>query len=441
MKNKLLFFLFSLFLLCFYGIFAQIYACSCVANVLPCQRFSYSDAIFTGKAISIKSEGVKEFTTFEIKETISGAKSKTIIVQNREGSSCDISFTQDESYLIFANGNVKKGFSSYMCSGNTMLSEAQELLTELKNLPSKGSGGKVYGQIFENLKKRKEESVPMSGVDISIRETGGKSKVYKAVTDADGNYQSVVPQGKYKIIPTIPSYANLGMYGEDAVFVKDQSCTEKSFGIANNAQVSGKIVDENGKPVPEMRIELIALGETPEPFGSEGGYSDEKGEFIIDSVPAGSYTLSVNFTSEPDLERPFATTFYPFVVERENAKVFEIGLGQSIDSLIFRLPARLKTQKITGKVVFLNGNPASEMTVNLQEDDSDNSFSYTKTDGNGNFSLEGFTGKKYNFSVNYYGEDKEKDKYFVEKSVFTLDQNTPIFRLVMKKRSGEKEKP
>jgi hypothetical protein len=431
MKIKLVF---SLFWLLGFGISAQILACSCLANIQTCQRFGFSDAIFVGTAVGVKNEGVKEFTTFEIKETIAGANAKTLVVQNREGSSCDIVFEQGETYLIFASGDAKKGYSSYLCSGNLRLSEAQDLLIELKNLPPPGSGGKIYGNVSEALKKRREESVPMPGVDMTIREIGGRRKVYKAVTDGKGDYQIIVPPGKYKVVPTIPVYADLNLYSEDPVTVKDQSCEDKSFTVSNDAQVSGKIIDADGKPVPEIRVELIAVGENPEPFDGEAGYSDEKGEFIIYSVPAGRYTLSVNFNVAPDLERPFPTTFYPFASEREKAKVFEIGLGQSINNLIFRLPPRIKAQKITGKVVFPDGTPAAGMTVNLQENDSDSSFSYTQTDENGNFTVEGFSGDRYNFGVTYYGDDREKENYFVKKSVFTLTPSTVPFRLVLEKK-------
>jgi hypothetical protein len=141
------------------------------------------------------------------------------------------------------------------------------------------------------------------------------------------------------------------------------------------------------------------------------------GEFSIHGAPAGRYNLSVNFTVPPVLEKPFETIFYPQVFERERAKVFEIALGERVKNLIFRSPPRIKAQKMTGKIVFPDGAPAAGMTVNLQKEDSSDSFSDTQTNENGDFVIEGFVGENYNFGVEYYGDESEKAEYTVKKSV------------------------
>jgi len=453
MKRKFTLFLFSLFLTLSLGSVERVLACSCVLNISPCQRYGSSDAIFIGKAIDVKKEKAKdengkelnfenESTIFEVEEVLLGTKKKQVAVRNKSGTSCDTYFAQGETYLVFANGDDKKGYGTGYCSGNTLLSESQELLTDLRNLPPINTGGKLYGNISESLKKRSEEFVLMPGVNIKIQEIGGKRKIYKAVSDGEGNYELIVPQGKYKVIPTIPAYAELGLSSDEPVFVKDRSCAEKSFTVENNAQITGKVIDAQGKPVTEIWVELVSVdNEKPDFLGDESGQSDENGEFTIYNVPSGHYTLSVNFTGEPDEEKPFPTTFYPNVSERENAKIFEIGLGQTVASLIFRLPPRIAKQKIYGTVVFSDGRPATEMTVNLQRGDSDRSFSHTRTDKNGNFVLNGFTGEKYNFGIEYYGEEIEKRDYTIKKSVFTLDKNMPSFRLALEKKSEANEKP
>ncbi|MDQ3710807.1 MAG: carboxypeptidase regulatory-like domain-containing protein [Acidobacteriota bacterium] len=435
------------------GSVERVLACSCVLNILPCQRYGSSDAIFIGKAIDVKKEKAKdengkeinfenESTIFEVEEVLLGTRKKQVAVRNKSGTSCDTYFTQGETYLVFANGDDKKGYGTGYCSGNTLLSEARESLTNLRNLPLIGAGGKLYGNISESLKKRSEEFVSMSGVNIKIQEIGGKRKIYKAVSDGEGNYELIVLQGKYKVIPTIPAYAELGLFSDEPVFVKDRGCAEKSFTVENNAQITGKVIDAQGKPVAEIWIEFVSVdNEKPDFLGDESGQSDENGEFTIYNVPSGRYTLSVNFTGEADEEQPFPTTFYPNASVREDAKVFEIGLGQTVDNLIFRLPPRIVKQKIYGTVVFPDGRPATEMTVNLQRDDSDRSFSRTRTDKNGNFVLNGFTGEKYNFGIEYYGEEIEKRDYTIKKSVFTLDKNMPSFRLVLEKKSETSEKP
>lgn len=449
MKNKIVFFLSIILLVLFWGNFETALACSCVANISPCQRFGNTDTIFIGKAVEVKKEKQKveknietakeaEFTIFEVEEVVSGKKAKQIVVQNSEGSSCDTSFVRGETYLIFADGDNKIGYKTNLCSGNIPVSEAQELLSAFRNLPSEGAGGKLYGKVSESLKKRTQEFVPMAGINLKIQEIGGTQKIYNHVTDNKGNYEIILPQGKYKIIPTIPNYAYLDTDSPDPEFIKDRSCREKNFFVKNNAYLKGKIVDARGKAVADTRVELVSVDEEPTLFGGESGYSAENGEFEIYRIPSGRYTLSINFTSKPSEDQPFPTTFYPNSLKREKAKILEVGLGQSIDNVIFRLPPRLSIQKVYGTVVFPDGKPAAEITVNLQREDSDISFSYTRTDKNGKFVLSGFTGEKYNFGVDYFGGDNEKSGYTVKKSVFKLDNNTPPFRLVLEKETEEK---
>lgn len=429
MKNK---FIFAVILLFSCAVFVRVQACTC-QSASVCQSYSSSDAIFVGKAASVKKQGSKEFTTFEIKEMISGTPSTSFVVQNREGTTCDTTFSKGETYLIFASGDAKKGYSSHACSGNLPFTKAQEVITELKNLPSKGAGGQLYGSVLESFTKRKVEYAPMTGVEITIHEIGGKGKIYQAVTDAAGNYQTIVPQGKYKIVPTVPVYAYFDLAANSPVSVIDRGCVEKQLSLYNKAEVNGKIIDADGKPVPDLSIELVGVGDEPTLHGSERTDSNEQGEFSFITVPSGKYTLSVSFVNNFDLESPFRTTFYPLVFDRKEAKIFDIGLGQSIENLIFRLPPRIKVQKITGKVVFPGGKPAAGMTVNLQRDYSDRSFSHTRTDVNGDFELEDFSGKKYNLGVEYYGDNRAMKDYTVKKTIFTLEENMSPIRLVLEK--------
>ena len=151
----------------------------------------------------------------------------------------------------------------------------------------------------------------MSGVSIKIKEIGGSQKIYNSVTDNEGNYELIVPEGKYKVTPTIPTYAELGLFSDDPIIVKDRSCSESSFTVQNKSLISGKVIDSQGKPVKEIRLEVISTDSARKPRygGDDGGLTDEKGNFSIENIPSGSYTLSVNYLASPDEENPFPTVF------------------------------------------------------------------------------------------------------------------------------------
>jgi hypothetical protein len=448
MKYKFLFL--SLFLMLLLGAFQQIFACSCVRNISTCQRLGYSDVIFIGKVVDVKTESgdasAIESTVFEVEEMFLGAKKEQIIVRNKSGTSCDTEFATGETYVVFANGDEKKGFGTGYCSGNTLISDAAEILDDLRGLPKAGAGGKIYGHVSENLKKRAGESVPMAGVKIKFQELGGKSKIYNAVTDEKGNYELIVPQGKYKIIPTVPAYAALGFIGEEPIFAKDRACVEESFSIENKSRISGRVVDADGKPVPDINLELIPIDqiEKPDPYDDGSGYLlvEDDGTFTIDHIPAGKYTLSVNYTFFPNEESPFPTVFYPNSPERAGAKVFEIGLGKSIGGIVFRLPPRLSEKTIRGTITFEDGKPAANVDVYL-EDAENYGFCVngcdTKTDAEGNFTLKGYLARKYIIkSFPEIEKDGETKKYALDSPTISLYDNVNELKLVLKETKEEK---
>ncbi len=446
MKNKFSLLIFSFVLMFLIGSFERVFACSCLANTSACQQYSFADTIFVGKVVNIRKEGedknpnwYKEFTTFEVEDLISGTKAKQLVVHNRAGTSCDISFLQGDKYLIFADGDSKSGFKTGYCSGNLPLADAEKMIAELKALPKAGTGGKIFGSVSESLRKREQEYAPMAGIELKIQRIDGKRKTYKVTTDAEGNYELIVPQGKYKVNLFVPSYADLDMFDEDPVFVKDRACTAKSFNLFNKSKIVGKVIDSEGKSVENINVELLSIDEEPGFLNGDGSYSDENGEFLIENLPVGRYTLSVNFTIQPNKERPFPPTYYPNASSRENATIIEVGLGQSINNLIFRLPPRIPIQKIYGIIVLPDGRPAAGMTVNLLSEDAEWSYDRAVTDENGNFVLNGFISKKYCFSVEYYGQDNGMRNYELKKDVFTLDKDTPSFRLVLQKQTESRE--
>jgi hypothetical protein len=440
MKTKLVG---SVFLLLLFGISAQIFACSCLPVSSTCLRVNFSDAIFVGKAVGEKTVGVDGFTTFEVKETIAGAKTEKLVVQNRSGYSCDISFTPGETYLIFATGNNKKGFSSYLCAGNLPLAAAGELLGELKRLP-KGTGGKILGNLSESLKQRPETFAPMVGVGLTIREVGGKGRSYKAVTDAKGDYELTVPAGEYKVIPPrLPAYAALDLDAKNSITVKDRGCAGKNFSVENDSLVSGRIVDSQGNPVPSIAIDFISTDVTKKPqLGEEnGGWSDEAGYFSLDHVPSGEYTLSINYVVPPDEDYPYPPTFYPNAAERSKAQVIKVGFGQKIRGIVFRLPPPLGEKKVSGTIVRPDGTPAVKADVYLEDVESPGSCvngCNIKTDAAGNFELKGFGNRRYRIRAGAEEQNNGQTiKYAAESEVFSIAENFPRFRLELRKETKQ----
>jgi hypothetical protein len=450
MKRKVLWL--TLFLMFLLGGVERVSACSCVRNISTCQRYASSAVIFIGKAVEVKQEPRGdnsafnvESTVFEVEEMFLGQKKERITVRNKSGFSCDTEFERGETYVIFAGGDEKEGYGTGVCSGNTPIADAAEILDDLRALPKPGTGGRLFGRASESLKKRVEESIPLPGVKIKVQEVGGKRKIYNAVTDEDGNYELIVPAGRYRIVPAIPAYAAFGYINADAFTVRDRGCVEESFSLENKSQISGRVIDADGKPVAGgksltgVRLELFSADLTGKPtLFEEDGYASikEDGTFTINNIPAGKYTLSVNYAMSPGEDNSFPTVFYPGSPVRSGAKIFEVGLGQNIGGIVFRLPPRLAEITVRGAIVFEDGTPAAAVDLHL-EDAENPGFCVNgcvwKTDAEGNFTLKGYATRQYRIKARTRAQINGDAEYSVESEQFSLDENIQQFKLTLKK--------
>ena len=470
MKHKIYIFIFALVLMLSFGSFEQVLACMC-GRISTCERYNFSDAVFIGKAIAIEKENKGNFKTestiFEITESFSGENAGQIKVRNKSGFSCDVEFEKGTTYLVFASGDVKTGFGTGFCSGNLPIEYADQEIDNLRKLITSNEKGKLTGTILKKLgeSSKDENRVPLPNIEITAREIN-TGKTYGTFTDNAGRYEIPVPAGSYKVNPVIPRYAKIEYFNENEIFkVKDRGCAEGFYVIVNDSRITGKIFDSNGNAIADLRVELLALDKGKSYLGGMSGETDKNGLFTIEEIPAGKYTLSVNYNSFPQADRPFPTTFYPNGSKRENARVFEIGAGQNIEEIVFRLPPRLDEKEIRGEVFWEDGTPAKDVEIMLEDDEfrgfktgcylkqvSDKtfaenpglrstSFSLTglgcnlKTDNSGNFLIKSYIGRKYRIKAEIQKiNDGRKIKYEAESELFSVDAKLSLIKLTLKKK-------
>lgn len=451
MKNKLPLIL-SLVIITFLGNFQTVFACS-ISSEIPsfCEMVGSADAIFVGKAIGGKKKrvtyenGVKEIWNvgeiyFEVQEAFTGVR-KGIRLTVRSGDEdgyCGTPFKHNESYLIYAFGNLKNGFVDGSRTG--MIADTQEDLESLRNLPKVGTGSKIYGNI--NLKAKSsllnDTIQPMFEVGLKIRRIGAKNQLFESVTDENGYYEvTKVPAGKYEISAMLSEALN---FENVEIEVKDRGCAAKNFLIENKSKISGKVLDADGLPVNQIFVELVPVELTEKPNLirlQEDDLTDEQGNFTLENVPPGNYTMSINYTTSPDEDDAFPTTFYPNASDKTQALVFNIAIGsKNIENIEFKLPPRLKTEEIKGIIVWSDGTPVFDAHVGLRDAEDDFYVSDMRTDKSGTFTLNGFPGRKYYISADNYSSNVGADEAsYVSSEKFVFDKNTESFRLVLEKKT------
>ena len=116
-------------------------------------------------------------------------------------------------------------------------------------------------------------------------------------------------------------------------------------------------------------------------------------------------------------EEPFRTFYYPKVSKREEATVFNIGIGDIVENLEIYPPIEVKTVTVEGVLLFSDGKPVADEYVEFRavrkktaqedEDDEDPNDAQTKTDQKGRFSIKivnGANGSLFGEMITYVGD-------------------------------------
>jgi len=462
----------SLLVIFLLGFGSSVLACMC-GKASTCELFNSADVSFVGKAVRVEKDDSgtfkKEFTVFEIMESFIGERTETIRIQNRSGFSCDISFELGETFLIFARGNTSEGFGTGFCSGNLPVQFATAEIAELRKLSGAKGLGKLQGTVLKETSQNRDDRLPMSGIRLNVVEidTGRK---YEASTNEKGRFELAAPPGKYKVSPAVPrGYLMSSSFEEESKEIRSGGCSESYFVFYNNSRVAGLLVDIEGKPVRYARVELVSITDPKSTFlGGLSGKSDSNGYFSISQIPAGKYTLSLNYNSPPRPDHPFPTTFYPFGSSRSEAKILDVSSGSSIEGIIWRLPAGLDEEIISGDVVWEDGSPVIGAEIKIFDlafpghyagchlaearDDAPNvsdspvrstSFAIKgpacdlKSDARGTFNLRMYSARTYRVTASMARTvDGTKVEYSDESESFQLTGTSPKIKLVLKQKKG-----
>jgi 5-hydroxyisourate hydrolase-like protein (transthyretin family) len=238
----------------------------------------------------------------------------------------------------------------------------------------------------------------MAGITVKIE---GERRTYDALTDSDGNYELMgLEPGKYKVRAVLADYYYEDEYSIREIEVNDRGCAREDFVAHNDSRIAGRIVDEEGRGVPELNVELIPVNspDTMQLNGIDETWTDEAGQYDIDKIAPGRYLLGINITSSPTRKHPYPRTFYPGVTERSQATVINIALGQKLADINIQLSTKLNERRVQGFAVWPDGRPAANVDIHLEDVNRPGwcvNECGTKTDAQGRFTLQGFEGYTY----------------------------------------------
>jgi protocatechuate 3,4-dioxygenase beta subunit len=242
---------------------------------------------------------------------------------------------------------------------------------------------------------------------------GRENQRYTTTTRADGWFamQSIEP-GKYRLEVSKRGYARLvyGAHGTDrpgAVLSLDpgQHISDLVLPMSPQAVVTGRVLDEDGDPVPFIDVQLLRFSFERGKRRLEqldGGQTDDLGEFRLFGLSPGKYYLSgtsERWQGDEFGSQGFAPTYYPRTTDPAGATAIELRPGSLLRGVDITL-IKARTVRVRGRVV----DPTTKQTaqglsliqgisVQLQPREevgwSSRSFSPNNMDAQGNFEIRG----------------------------------------------------
>ncbi len=179
-------------------------ACQCNPRQPPCEAFPQASVVFIGRVIDSAEQktdtdfnGVKRtydvgIIRFEVEEVFKGTESRIIEIHSgTSGADCGYWFTRGDRYLVYAYGAPPENLETNYCARTQPIKSATEDLQYLRNLPKKGTGGRIYGTVGSPAEERDENFEQklsgISGVKITLHSPDESETVTK--TDQAGRFE------------------------------------------------------------------------------------------------------------------------------------------------------------------------------------------------------------------------------------------------------------
>jgi len=234
---------------------------------------------------------------------------------------------------------------------------------------------------------RLDSSEPLKKAMVVLRKLDRKETVL-AITDAQGHFQfdSVEP-GSYGLQVSHNGFLTL-LYGQrkpdspgaNLTLSPGQKMTDLIFKLLRSASISGRIMDEDGEPLPNVQVKpyrvssrrgrtgLSAVGET---------LTNDLGEYRIFGLPPGRYYIRAHYhaqnfnldgippSSPQTSKEDYPPTFYPNTPDPAKASPITAKARNEISSVDFMLkPSHVVT--VSGRVLnTLEARPGFHLNVTL----------------------------------------------------------------------------
>jgi protocatechuate 3,4-dioxygenase beta subunit len=281
---------------------------------------------------------------------------------------------------------------------------------------------------------------------------GGESRqraFIKVRTDGDGRYRvGGLAEGDYMVYALSKAYVSSRKSPTSEVFrsvTLDEGESRDAVDIAlvRGGVITGRVVDDEGRPLIATYLRLLPVDEKGEPNGrfdfndDPMMRTDDRGVYRVYGLPAGRYIIGVGGEwSESHSKRKYPETFHPDATDRNQAKIIEVKEGAEVVDINIRLGAGKNTYEITGRVVDAEaGQPLPQVAVICweapdKESGGRRSGKHGVTDAEGMFRVGELPSGRYElYMLNMWrmvdpsSGSMANNEYYSEKTVFEISDS------------------
>ncbi len=240
------------------------------------------------------------------------------------------------------------------------------------------------------VRLQRVRSIPGIGVPTETEQVSeAQQEPYEALTEVSGKFRiEGVKDGKYNVTWFREGYFALRSVTAP-VEVKAGDPLELDLKMTPLGRVTGRVLDGKDHPVSGAKLELSSgTG------GAQTRIADDDGQFAIDNVGSGTFTLMAYAPEEWDPPEPvdgkkqaWAATYYPGIIHADSAGRIFIAPGGEVTGLEIKLLAVL-VRRVSGVVLGPDGKPVQAAEVRLTRSQGRQAnLQSTTTDKDGKFEL------------------------------------------------------
>ena len=357
-------------------------ACTCMSSGPACQAFWTTDVVFDGTVTTIEPTSreetfsgrtfqVSEFVvTLQVRQTWKGVEGETVqVTTSGSGASCGFDFKMGGRYLVFASrGGSDSRPRVSLCSFTRAYNGTGEPAAFFASLGAPETGGRVFGAIQSFTRSFKPpNSSSRSPMDLEVRLTGN-GRTLTTMAKA-GRYEfSGLAAGNYGLSVLVPDGYSTWMPTRPVEIPNQRACFESDFGLTPSGRISGWVVDQSGRGVSKVEVQVTADDielDRQDFLEVASTQSDNDGFFELRDLSPGRYIAGINLQDLPSQYRPYARTIFPG--GNEPPMTIELALGQNVNLGRWAIPPPLSVVKLTGTITWKDGTPAGGVYVSLSD--------------------------------------------------------------------------